>query len=198
LAAAGFWAMLKTRSRVSDELTHRLTRWRNSAVPIAQAASAAGLAWLVSVHVVGHRSPFFAPIAAVICVGLAVDQRRLRRAMELIVGVSLGVGVGDVLISIIGTGAWQIALLVALAMSIAVLLDGGAVITLQAAVSTILVATLYFPGETSGVTRMVDAALGGATALLVVALLPRTAWPVRDAPPPPNSTSHENETWCGG
>jgi len=133
----------------------------------------------------------------VICVGLAVDQRRLRRAMELIVGVSLGVGVGDVLISIIGTGAWQIALLVALAMSIAVLLDGGAIITLQAAVSTILVATLYFPGETSGVTRMVDAALGGATALLVVALLPRTAWPVRDAPPP-NSTSHENETWCGG
>ena len=82
--------MLKTRSRVSDELTHRLTRWRNSAVPIAQAASAAGLASLVSVHVVGHRSPFFAPIAAVICVGLAVDQRRLRRAMELIVGVSLG------------------------------------------------------------------------------------------------------------
>ena len=139
MAAAGFWAMLKTRSRVSDELTHRLTRWRNSAVPIAQAASAAGLAWLVSVHVVAHRSPFFAPIAAVICVGLAVDQRRLRRAMELIVGVSLGVGVGDVLISIIGTGAWQIALLVALAMSIAVLLDGGAIITLQAAVSTILV-----------------------------------------------------------
>src|SRR2546425_12552879 len=53
-------------------------------------------------------------------------------------GVGLGVGVGDLLISAIGTGPWQIALVVALAMSVAVLLDGGAVITVQSAVSAIL------------------------------------------------------------
>jgi hypothetical protein len=117
-----------------------------TAVPIAQAALAAGLSWLVAVHIVDHRAPFFAPVAAVVCLGITLGQR-LRRVIELIVGVGLGVGVGDVLISAIGTGPWQIALVVALAMSIAVLLDGGAVITVQSAVSAILMVTLYLPGR---------------------------------------------------
>jgi uncharacterized membrane protein YgaE (UPF0421/DUF939 family) len=39
------------------------------AMPVIQAAVAAGLSWLVAVNIVGHRSPFFAPIAAVICLG---------------------------------------------------------------------------------------------------------------------------------
>src|SRR3989441_8064086 len=163
--------MLEIRSRLGEEFTRRLTRWRNTAVAIVQAALAAGLSWLVAVHIVDHRAPFFAPVAAVVCLGITLG-RRLRRVVELIVGVGLGVGVGDLLISAIGTGPWQVALVVALAMSAAVLLDGGPVITIQAAASAVLVATLYLPGETSGVSRMVDALIGGAVALSVAALLP--------------------------
>jgi uncharacterized membrane protein YgaE (UPF0421/DUF939 family) len=165
--------MLEIRSRLSEELTRRLSRWRSTAVPIVQAALAAGLSWLVAVHVVDHRAPFFAPVAAVVCLGMTLGQR-LRRTIELIVGISLGVGVGDLLISAIGTGPWQIAVVVALAMSVAVLLDGGAVITGQAAVSAILVATLCLPGATSGVNRLVDGLIGGATGLLIVGLFPRS------------------------
>ena len=161
--------MLETRSHLRDELMRRLSRWRSTAVPIVQAALAAGLSWLVAVHVVDHRAPFFAPVAAVVCLGMTLGQR-LRRTIELIVGVGLGVGVGDLLISAVGTGPWQIAVVVALAMSVAVLLDGGAVITGQAAVSAILVATLCLPGATSGVNRLVDGLIGGATGLLVVGL----------------------------
>src|SRR5438132_10426022 len=141
--------MLETRSRLSEELTRRLTRWQNTAVPIVQAALAAGLSWLVAVHIVDHRAPFFAPVAAVVCLGITLGQR-LRRAIELIVGVAVGIGVGDLLISAIGTGPWQIAAVVALAMSVAVLLDGGTVITVQSAISAILMATLYLPGDTRG------------------------------------------------
>ena len=165
--------MLETRSRLRDELMRRLSRWRSTAVPIVQAALAAGLSWLVAVHVVDHRAPFFAPVAAVVCLGMTLGQR-LRRTIELIVGVGLGDGVGDLLISAIGTGPWQIAVVVALAMSVAVLLDGGAVITGQAAVSAILVATLCLPGATSGVNRLVDGLIGGATGLLVVGLFRRS------------------------
>ena len=165
--------MLETRSPLGEELTRRLSRWRSTAVSIVQAALAAGLSWLVAVHVVDHRTPFFAPVAAVVCLGMTLGQR-LRRTIELIVGVGLGVGVGDLLISAIGTGPWQIAVVVALAMSVAVLLDGGAVITGQAAVSAILVATLCLPGATSGVNRLVDGLIGGATGLLVVGLFPRS------------------------
>ncbi|MFD0660551.1 FUSC family protein [Thermocatellispora tengchongensis] len=101
-------------------------RWQRLvyvAPTIVQTAVAAGLAWVVAREVVGHPRPFFAPIAAVICVGVATG-RRLRRLAELMAGVTVGVGVGDLLISMIGSGAWQIALVVALAMGTAALLDG--------------------------------------------------------------------------
>jgi uncharacterized membrane protein YgaE (UPF0421/DUF939 family) len=166
--------MPETRSRLGEQLAHRLRRWRSAAVPIVQAALAAGLSWLVAVHIVAHRAPFFAPVAAVVRLGMTLGQR-LRRVIELIVGVGLGVGVGDLLISVLGTGPWQIALVVALVMSVAVLLDGGLVITGQAAVSAILVATLCLPGDTSGVNRLVDGLIGSATGLLAVGVFPRSA-----------------------
>jgi len=166
---------LETRSRPGSPLEHRLRRWRSAALPIAQAALAAGLSWLIAVHVVGHRVPFFAPVAAVVCLSLSLGER-LRRVIELIVGVAIGVGVGDLLISRIGTGPWQIALVVALAMSVAVLLDCGAVSTVQAAVSAILVSTLYVPGDAAGINRVVDGLIGGATGLLASGVFWRSTW----------------------
>ncbi|MFD0201780.1 MULTISPECIES: FUSC family protein [Saccharothrix] len=154
-----------------DEVARRLKRWQSTALPIGQAALAAGLSWLVATEVVGHAHPFFAPIAAVVCLGVSLGQR-LRRVVELVVGVSVGVGVGDVLISLIGSGPWQIALVVALAMSTAVLLDGGAVIALQSGSSAVLVATLLPPSAGGGLDRMVDALVGGLVGLAVTALLP--------------------------
>ncbi|WP_308258182.1 FUSC family protein [Saccharothrix obliqua] len=154
-----------------DELTRRLHRWRATALPIVQAGLAAGLSWLVATSVVGHARPFFAPIAAVVCLGVSLGQR-LRRVVELVVGVAVGVGVGDVLIALIGSGPWQIALVVALAMSAAVLLDGGAVIALQSGSSAVLVATLLPPSAGGGLDRMVDALVGGLVGLAVAALLP--------------------------
>jgi uncharacterized membrane protein YgaE (UPF0421/DUF939 family) len=156
---------------IFEALEPRLRRWRTTSLPIVQAALAAGLSWLIAVNVVDHRSPFFAPIAAIICLGVTLGQR-LRRGIELVVGVTIGIGIGDLLIAAIGTGPWQIALVVALAMSAAILLDGGPVITIQSAVSAVLVATLYLPGETGGATRMVDALIGGVVGLAVVALFP--------------------------
>ncbi|GAA0226460.1 aromatic acid exporter family protein [Saccharothrix mutabilis subsp. mutabilis] len=153
------------------ELARRLKRWQGTALPIVQAALAAGLSWFVATTVVGHAHPFFAPIAAVVCLGVSLGQR-LRRVVELVVGVSVGVGVGDVLISVIGSGPWQIALVVALAMSTAVLLDGGAVIALQSGSSAVLVATLLPPSAGGGLDRMVDALVGGLVGLAVAALLP--------------------------
>jgi hypothetical protein len=89
-----------------------------------------------------------------------------------VAGVTIGLGIAGLLISAIGTGPWQIALVVALAMSAAILLDGGQVITLQSAGSAVLVATLYLPGQTSVVSRMIDALIGGVLGLAVAALLP--------------------------
>ncbi len=146
-------------------------RLRASALPILQCAFAGGLALYVAGDLVGHPRPFFAPIAAVISLGVSLNSR-LRRATELVVGVSLGVLVGDLLIAQIGSGVWQLILVVALAMAIAVFTDGGTLIVAQAGASAVLVTTLLPPGESGGIDRCVDALIGGVAGLLVAALIP--------------------------
>ena len=144
-------------------------RLRVSALPIVQCALAAGLAWWVAFELLGHQRPFFAPIAAVVSLGVSLGAR-LRRSVELVVGVSVGIGVGDLLISGIGTGTWQIVLVVALAMITAVVLDGGPIIAMQAAGSAVLVATLIPPGNSAGFERMIDALVGGLMGVAVVGM----------------------------
>ncbi len=152
----------------------RLSCWRSVAAPVVQAALAAGLSWFVAVHLFGHRAPLFAPVAAIVCIDMTLGQR-LRRAIELTFGAGVGLGVGALLVSAIGTGPWQIAVVVALATSVAVLLDGRAVINVQAVVSAILVVTLYVPGEASGIDRLFDGLIAAAIGLVIVAVFARSA-----------------------
>jgi uncharacterized membrane protein YgaE (UPF0421/DUF939 family) len=161
------------RSRAS--FRQRLDMLRDLALPVAQSALAAALAWTVAREVAGHGRPFFAPVAAVIAVGASLGQRS-RRTVELVVGVALGVAVADLLLAAIGTGTWQLALVVVLAMVAAILLWGGVMLTTQAAVSAVLVATLA-RGDDVDFTRAIDALIGGVAALVVSALVP--AQPLR-------------------
>ncbi|MCD2112858.1 MULTISPECIES: FUSC family protein [Rhodococcus] len=167
-----------TRQGARNRLTDSFERLRSSALPIVQCALAAGLAWWVAKDLVGHQQPFFAPIAAVVSLGLGLGAR-LRRSVELVCGVTVGIGVGDLLVSLIGSGPWQIALVVIMAMGTAVALDSGPIFSMQAGNSAVLVATLLPPGGTGGVDRMVDALIGGLTGIAVVALIP--THPVRRA-----------------
>jgi uncharacterized membrane protein YgaE (UPF0421/DUF939 family) len=138
--------------------------------PILHSAVAASLAWLVATEVVGHEQPFFAPISAVITLGLTVGQRR-RRAIELAIGVSVGIAIADALVAAIGTGTWQIGIVVALAMAAAALVGGGSMLASQAGASAVLVATLQPPEGGFAFDRVVDALVGGGMALLVSSLL---------------------------
>ncbi|SNS68502.1 Uncharacterized membrane protein YgaE, UPF0421/DUF939 family [Rhodococcoides kyotonense] len=142
-----------------------------SLLPVVQCALAAGVAWFVATEIVGHAHPFFAPIAAVVSLGISLGAR-MRRSAELVVGVTVGIGVGDLIISAIGSGPWQIALVVGLAMTTAVFLDGGPIIAMQAGSSAVLVATLIPPGDSGGIDRMVDALTGGLVGIAIVALIP--------------------------
>src|SRR5437879_13088971 len=96
-----------TRLRLREHFTGRLSCWRSVAVPLIQTALAAGLSWFVAVHLFGHHAPLFAPAAAIVSIDMTLGQR-LRRAIELIVGASVGVGNGARLLSAAGTGPWQI------------------------------------------------------------------------------------------
>jgi uncharacterized membrane protein YgaE (UPF0421/DUF939 family) len=148
----------------------RAERLRNAARAIVQATLAATLAWLVATEIVGHPRPFFAPVSAMITLGLTQGQRG-RRAVEIVLGVTLGIAVADLLVIELGTGWWQLALVVALSMSAALLLGSGQMFAQQAAVSAALVATLQPPDGGVSFARAVDALLGGSIALAVSALV---------------------------
>jgi uncharacterized membrane protein YgaE (UPF0421/DUF939 family) len=138
--------------------------------PILHSALAASLAWLLATEVVGHEQPFFAPISAVITLGLTVGHRR-RRAVELAIGVVLGIAIADALVAVIGTGTWQIGVVVALAMVAAALVGGGATLASQAGASAVLVATLQPPEGGFDFDRALDALVGSGTALVVSSLI---------------------------
>ena len=163
------------RSRVS--MRTRLERLRLSWRSVLQAGVAAGLAWLIATEVFGHTAPFFAPVSAIITLGLTISQRG-RRAVEVALGVAVGIAVGDLLVLAIGSGPAQLAIVVMLATALAIFLGSGQMLATQAAVSAALVATLQPP--TDGVTfaRFLDALAGGGVALLVNGLV-LTADPVR-------------------
>ena len=138
--------------------------------PILHSAVAASLAWLVATELVGHERPFFAPISAVVTLGLSVGERR-RRAVELAIGVSVGIAIADALVAAIGTGTWQIGVVVALAMVAATLVGGGPLLASQAGASAVLVATLQPPDGGVDFGRALDALVGGGCALAVSSLL---------------------------
>jgi uncharacterized membrane protein YgaE (UPF0421/DUF939 family) len=159
-----------TWDRGRTSLSTRVDRWRSRGWAIGQCAVAAGVAWWFAASVVGHPQPFFAPVAAVVSLGTSYGQR-LRRVAEVTVGVALGVFGGDLLVQLIGTHPWSIALIVGLAMSAAALLYGGQVFTIQAAVQSIVVATLL-PDPGAAFTRWTDALIGGGVALVAATVVP--------------------------
>jgi uncharacterized membrane protein YgaE (UPF0421/DUF939 family) len=161
--------------RIPGAAPQALARLRALWLPVAQSALAAALAWWLAHDVIGHRNAFFAPIAALIALGVGASNRP-RRVIELTLGVAVGIGVGDVLIWGIGTGTWQLGLIVFLAMTIAVLIGGGPLFVSQAGSSAVLVATLVGAHNAS---RFVDALVGGAIGLAVLVVVPLS--PLRGA-----------------
>lgn len=163
--------LVAARGRMS--LRARVTRLRSKAWVIGQCAVAAGVAWWLAKDVFQHQLPFFAPIAAVVSLGMSYGQRQ-RRVAEVTVGVALGVLLGDTLTHLIGSGGVQIAVIVACGMSIALMLDAAQLIVIQAAVQGIVVAALA-PAPGAAFLRWTDALIGGAVALVAATVVPRAA-----------------------
>jgi len=171
LAARGDELIDEAARRSRASLRARGARLIANALPIAQTSLGAALAWVVAHDVIGHQRPFFAPIAATISLGVTLGARG-RRTIEMVVGVSVGVLVGDLLTAAIGHGTWQIALFVALAMAAALALGGGPLLVGQAASSAVLVASLAPPTNGVDLSRSLDALIGGTIGLGIHYLLP--------------------------
>jgi uncharacterized membrane protein YgaE (UPF0421/DUF939 family) len=146
-------------------------RLRGRMLAVLQTAAAAVTAWYLAVWLLPDPRPSFASIAAVIAVG-ATHGQRAGRAAQLVGGVVLGIAVADLIIQVIGTGPWQLGVMVLLAMLAAVAVGGGELLVVEAAVSAILLVALD-PGTADGFSpnRILEAIIGGGAALAVTSLL---------------------------
>jgi uncharacterized membrane protein YgaE (UPF0421/DUF939 family) len=155
----------RSRPRTVAERLRANWRW------FAQAALATAPSWALAQVAFGHERPIFAPVAGLIAVSTTLGQRR-RYAVEMVLGVALGIGIADALFTLIGSGTWQIAVIVVGAMVAAVALGGSAVLVSEAAVSALLVVAVQPPGTGLSGARFLDSLLGGVIGLVVTSVLP--------------------------
>jgi len=155
----------RSRPRTVAERLRANWRW------FAQAALATAPSWALAQALFGHERPIFAPVAGLIAVSTTLGQRR-RYAVEMVLGIALGIGIADALFTLIGAGTWQIAAIVVGAMVAAVVLGGSVVLVSEAAVSALLVVTVQPPGTGLSGARFLDSLLGGVVGLIVTSVLP--------------------------
>lgn len=173
----------RVASWVTASVTH--SRLRAVAPAILLTSVAAGLAWFLAHDVLGHPQPFFAPIAAAVCLS-ASNVLRAQRAIQMIIGVALGIGVGVGARDLLGGGPVVIGLAALVSLGVAVLLGHGFIAQglmfyNQTAASAILILTTQ---ETAtGTERLIDALIGGGLAIVSsVLLFPAAPLPMlRDA-----------------
>ncbi|WP_420541855.1 FUSC family protein [Rubrobacter calidifluminis] len=158
-------------SRLRRLLERGILRLRVNGWPVIQTAAAASISYFIATYILGNTQAFFAPVAAVVSLGITLGQRG-RRAVELTLGVAVGLVVADLLVLAIGVGAAQIGVVVALAMVAAMFFGERNILVNQAAISAILVVVLQPPQSGFTPSRLVDALVGGAVALAIHYLLP--------------------------
>ena len=159
------WGFIKRRNLVG------MRRARTSMPKIIQMTLCAVLAYWIAERLLGHEGPIFAATSALIALGFG-GQTTVRRTMEVAIGCTLGVTVGDLLLTLLGTGLWQAATVLFLSLTIARYLDSGPIFSTQLGLQSLLVVLLPI-SEAGPFGRSLDALVGSACALLILMILPR-------------------------
>lgn len=147
-----------------------LRRWltleRDTLLQIAKTALAATVAWELAIVLLHSTLPALAALGAILTVQVTVKQT-VTFGIQQVVGVTVGVGGGLVLVSVLGVHLWTVALLILLALAVGNLLRLGRQVN-QVAISAVLVLAL---GTGYGSVRIIDTLLGATVGVLVNALL---------------------------
>lgn len=173
-------------ARVARQLRHRLdarAAWQrvvDSMPAIVQITAAAVAAYAISHYLVGHRYPLLSVTTVISSLGLARNAKP-RQTVETILGMLVGILLSATLLALVGSGVWQLLIVLLLVMLVARALSPNPAFAAVAAVQSVLIMVL--PPPVGGpIMRVVDASVGLTMALVVTVLLPRDprAGAVRD------------------
>ena len=134
-----------------------------AAAPLLQLTAAATSAWAIALQVGGHDDPFFAPITVVVALSSPLGERG-SNAVRLLLGVMIGISVGELTTLALGGGPGRLALATFVAMAVVRLLGRPRLVMVQAASGAIL--TVAAADGEAGLNRLVDGAIGASVALV--------------------------------
>jgi len=148
-----------------------LRRAWESLPAIAQIVAGVAAAYAIAHWGLGHAFPLFAVTVTINSLGLTRDARP-RRVLESMLGILLGIALADVFSLVLGTGLWQLVVVLLTVFLVGRALSPNPAFAVAAAVPSALVMLLP-PPEGGPFERSLDGLVGGVVALLVTALVPR-------------------------
>jgi uncharacterized membrane protein YgaE (UPF0421/DUF939 family) len=163
--------------RFERRLTLRLdvtmmSRRAIQSVPAAlQIVSGVLISYSFTHFVLGHATPLIAVTVVISTLGFARDARP-RKVVESAVGILVGIVLAELLRLLVGTGVWQLGLVLLVTMVVARAASPNPAFALAAATQSALVMILPIPVG-GPFTRSIDGAVAGVVALLLTALVPR-------------------------
>ena len=152
-------------------LNESVRRVIESAPAIIQIVLAATASFAFAHLVLGHANPIFSVTVAITALGFTRDARP-RRIISTATGMIIGIALSEVLLLAIGQGLWQMSLVLLIALTAARLISGSAAFALTVGIQAMLVYIMPAP-EGGAFIRSLDGVIGGATALLFTAIIPR-------------------------
>lgn len=137
---------------------------------IVQITAAVAAAYAIAHWGLGHATPILAVTVTINSLGFTRDARP-RRVAETLLGILLGVALADGLTLVLGSGVWQLVVVLLVVLVVGRLVSANPAFALAAALPSALVVLVPVAGNPF--SRTLDALVAGLVALLATALLPR-------------------------
>lgn len=138
---------------------------------IIQIVAAVAASYSIAYYGLGHSVPIMAITVTINSLGFTRDARP-RRVVETVIGILLGVALSEGMSLILGKGVWQLVVVLLVVFVIGRAVSSNPGFAVAAAVPSAIVVILPI-ADGGPFSRTLDAAIGGAVALLATALIPR-------------------------
>lgn len=151
--------------------TSFIWKFLHSTSLIWKAGIAAAIAWEVAKWT-GSLYPFFAPLAAILCVQVTVEDS-VMKGYQRVAGIIIGVIIAYFFVKYAGVHSWSIGLMIIMGLGIATLLKMPASAVSQAGVSALLVLTVGTGADdfSYGIHRILETIIGAAIAVIINMLI---------------------------
>jgi uncharacterized membrane protein YgaE (UPF0421/DUF939 family) len=149
-----------------------ISRRAVSSIPAAlQIVLGVVLSYSFAHYVLGHGNPFISVTVVISTLGFARDARP-RKVVESTLGILIGIVLSELLRLVVGSGVWQLAVVLLVTIFVARALSPNPAFALAAATQSALV--IILPTPVGGpFSRSIDGLVAGVVALLLTALIPR-------------------------